>query len=71
VYDLYAKICHKNNIKPLTQRRVSDLISELDTFGIVNTVNISKGRYGRTRKINVNLSGTVVNKIEDLLSKEL
>ena len=71
VYDLYAKICQKNNIKPLTQRRVSDLISELDTFGIVSTVNISKGRYGRTRKINVNLSGTVVAKMEEMLSKEL
>jgi cell division control protein 6 len=71
VYDLYAKICQKNNIKPLTQRRVSDLISELDTFGIVNTTNISKGRYGRTRRINVNLSGTVANKIEEMLSKEL
>jgi len=71
VYDLYGRICQKNNIKPLTQRRVSDLISELDTFGIVSTVNISKGRYGRTRKINMNLSGTVVAKVEDMLSKEL
>ncbi len=71
VYDLYGRICQKNNIKPLTQRRVSDLISELDTFGIVSTVNISRGRYGRTRKINVNLSGTVVSKIEEMLSKEL
>jgi cell division control protein 6 len=71
VYDLYSRICQNNNIKPLTQRRVSDLISELDTFGIVSTVNISKGRYGRTRKINVNLSGTVISKIEELLAKEL
>ncbi len=71
VYDLYGRICQKNNIKPLTQRRVSDLISELDTFGIVSTVNISKGRYGRTRKINLNLSGTVVSKVEDMLSREL
>ncbi|MCX6814110.1 MAG: orc1/cdc6 family replication initiation protein [Candidatus Aenigmarchaeota archaeon] len=71
VYDLYAKICQKNNIKSLTQRRVSDLITELDNFGIISTVNISKGRYGRTRKINVNLSGTVVSKIEEMFSKEL
>jgi cell division control protein 6 len=71
VYDLYGRLCQKNNIKPLTQRRVSDLISELDTFGIVSTMNISKGRYGRTRKINVNLSGTVVSKIEEILAREL
>ncbi len=71
VYDHYAKICQRVNIRPLTQRRVSDLISELNTFGILNTVNISKGRYGRTRKINVNLSGSAVSKIEELLSKDL
>jgi hypothetical protein len=34
-------------------------------------MNISKGRYGRTRKINVNLSGTVVSKIEEILTREL
>jgi cell division control protein 6 len=71
VYDLYIQICKRNNLKPLTQRRVSDLISELDMFGIVNTRVISKGRYGRTREIGMNLSKDVVEKINRILENSL
>jgi cell division control protein 6 len=64
IYDLYVEICRRNNFKPLTQRRVSDLISELDMFGIVNAKVVSKGRYGRTREIKIDLSNEIVEKIE-------
>jgi cell division control protein 6 len=70
VYDLYTQLCVKNNITSLTQRRVSDLIAELDMFGIINATVLSKGRYGRTRKININLSKQLVNKLHDLIKKE-
>ncbi len=71
VYDVYADICRKNGLKALTQRRVSDLISELDMFGVVNAKVVSKGRYGRTREIRINLSGDILGKIEDMLGSEL
>jgi len=51
VYCVYKKLCGKVGVDPITQRRVSDLISELDMLGIVNSVVISKGRYGRTREM--------------------
>ncbi len=70
IYDLYVKICRKSNLKPLTQRRVSDLISELDMFGIVNAKVISKGRYGRTREIKIDLSNEIVEKIEKIFDTE-
>ena len=70
IYDIYVDICRKNNLKPLTQRRVSDLISELDMFGIVNAKVISKGRYGRTREIKVNLSNEIIDKIEKLFGTD-
>ncbi|MHC1587326.1 MAG: cell division control protein Cdc6, partial [Candidatus Syntropharchaeia archaeon] len=70
VYDLYTEICRANNLKILTQRRVSDLISELDMFGIVNSRVISKGRYGRTREIRLNLSNEMIDKIENFLREE-
>jgi cell division control protein 6 len=70
IYDVYVDICRKNNLKPLTQRRVSDLISELDMFGIVNAKVISKGRYGRTREIKINLSREIIEKIEKLFSAD-
>ncbi len=51
VYTIYKKLCGRIGVSALTQRRISDLISELDMLGIVNSVVISKGRYGRTREI--------------------
>ncbi|MFQ5800245.1 MAG: ORC1-type DNA replication protein [Candidatus Hydrothermarchaeales archaeon] len=53
VYELYARVCKKTGLDVLTQRRVSDLLSELDLLGIVNSTIISKGRYGRTRQIHL------------------
>jgi cell division control protein 6 len=71
VYDVYSDICRRAGIKPLTQRRVSDLISELETFGIISTSVTSKGRYGRTRIINIPLSEGLAKKMSNLLLKEL
>jgi len=51
VYDVYVSLCKRNGYRILTQRRVSDLISELDMLGLISTKVISKGRYGRTREI--------------------
>lgn len=71
VYDRYSSICRGAGLSPLTQRRVSDLISELETFGIINTSVTSKGRYGRTRIINISLSNDLIAKMDGFLSKEL
>lgn len=51
VYELYKQICERTGLRPLTQRRLSDIISELDMLGIITARIISKGRYGRTREI--------------------
>ncbi len=67
VYTTYNQICMTNNISPLTQRRVSDLIGELDMLGIINAKIISKGRHGRTREIMLANNGTSVEKIKTLL----
>ncbi len=71
IYDVYKSICVRTATKPLTQRRVSDLISELDMLGIINAKVISKGRYGRTREISLSVSDEILNKIEDLLKVDL
>lgn len=51
VYELYKKLCTKTGFRPLTQRRMSDILSELDMLGVITARVISKGRYGRTREI--------------------
>jgi len=55
VYAVYRSLCKKVGLDVLTQRRVSDLISELDMMGIINSIIISKGRYGRTREIRIDV----------------
>lgn len=51
VYNVYRQLCLQVDMDILTQRRVTDLMSELDMLGIVNAVVVSKGRYGRTKEI--------------------
>ncbi|KUK04407.1 MAG: archaeal cell division control protein 6 [Methanosarcinales archaeon] len=53
VYSVYKKLCSKIDVDILTQRRITDLLSELDMLGIVNATVISKGRYGRTKEISL------------------
>jgi len=51
IYVTYKEICSIISLTPNTQRRITDLISELDMLGIV-TANIkSFGRNGRTKEI--------------------
>jgi cell division control protein 6 len=55
VYDTYRELCQVTHVDVLTQRRVTDLISELDMLGILNAKVISKGRYGRTKEIQLSV----------------
>ena len=56
VYEVYKDLCKRARMDSLTQRRVTDLISELDMLGIITARVISKGRYGRTRDIRMSSS---------------
>jgi cell division control protein 6 len=71
IYDIYKGICSRTGQRPLTQRRVSDIIAELDMLGIINAKVTSKGRYGRTREIDIAVNDTILEKIRGLLEKEL
>ena len=71
IYESYKEICMKSGLRPLTQRRISDIIAELDMLGIVTTKIISKGRYGRTREICLGIPNSVVGKTHSLLKESL
>jgi cell division control protein 6 len=71
VYEIYKDICDKINMRPLTQRRVSDVIAELDMLGIINAKVISKGRYGRTRDISLSIPKASEEKIKTILEEGL
>jgi len=73
VYDVYKDLCKKARYNCLTQRRVVDLVSELDMLGIINARVISKGRHGRTTEIRMSSpSKDLLNVLhEDDMFKEL
>lgn len=55
VYTVYKQMSRTIGTDILTQRRITDLISELDMLGIVNAMVVSKGRYGRTKEISLSV----------------
>ena len=63
VYNNYQKLCKKTGLDPLTQRRISGLLSELDTQGLVNASIINQGRHGRTKKISSHISQDIINQV--------
>ncbi len=71
IYDFYQNCCYRVSIKPLTQRRVSDIIAELDMQGIINAKVVSKGRYGRTRQISLAIPQSTIPKVQDILKEGL
>jgi cell division control protein 6 len=63
VYNVYRRLCRMIDADVLTQRRVTDLISELDMLGIVNATVVSKGRYGRTKEISLSVPPEGTSKV--------
>ena len=61
VYDTYLALCKQAEQKPLTQRRVTQIISELELLGLVSTDIVNQGRYGRSQKIKITISPETVN----------
>ena len=71
VYEQYKEVCKIIGYKPLTQRRMGDIIAELDMFGIINARVVSKGRYGRTKEINIAIPSNSLDKINVILKEGL
>ncbi len=71
VYELYKKLCMRTDLRPLTQRRVSDILAEMDMMGIISAKVISKGRYGRTREISLATTGAINQKVKKIMEEQL
>ena len=71
VYDIYKRLCSRTGMRPLTQRRVSDIIAEFDMLGLINAKVASKGRYGRTKEIELALHDNIITKTREILEREL
>ncbi len=60
IYNVYCELYEEMGVNPLTQRRVSGLINELDIIGLVNSRVVSLGRYGRSKKTTLGVPYRVI-----------
>jgi cell division control protein 6 len=63
IYGIYCELCDQSGLSPLTQRRVSGLISELDMIGLLNARVVSMGRHGRTKKIRLGIGRSLIRNV--------
>ena len=63
-FDAYRAFCSRISLRPLACRAFGDLLNELDMYGLLRTRPVSRGRYGRTRDISLDLPNDLVAKIE-------
>jgi cell division control protein 6 len=63
IYDVYNKICSELGAGLLTQRRLGTLVNELDVMGLLNAKVVSMGRYGRTKKIRLEIPRTLIKEV--------
>ena len=59
IFRTYSQACMKISIEPLTARRISSLLNELDTLGLIMARNVSKGRGGRSKQVNSAIPKTI------------
>lgn len=62
-YDAYQKFCERSGLRKMTGRAFGDLLAELDMYSLIRSRILSRGRYGRTREITLDVSDEVVEKL--------
>jgi len=63
IYAAYSALCGRMGLSPLTQRRISSLINELDMMGLLNAQLVNMGRYGRTKKIRLAIQRSLLREV--------
>jgi cell division control protein 6 len=55
IYTIYQYFCSKIQQEPLTQRRMTQIVGELDQLGLITTNIVNQGRYGRSQRIKLHI----------------
>jgi archaeal cell division control protein 6 len=63
IYDVYNALCGALGAGLLTQRRLGTLVNELDAMGLLNARIVNMGRYGRTKKIRLEVGRTLLREV--------
>jgi len=62
VYERYKMLTLKLGIETVTLRRVSSILAELDMLGVITGRVVSRGRYGKTRVIELAVDPNLLHK---------
>jgi len=73
IYHSYKNLCKITRQKELTQRRITQMLSEIEMTGLITGKIIHQGMHGRTKKYNLTLNPDTVKKAfkEDLTLEDL
>jgi len=73
VYESYKSLTRRLGLETVTMRRVSGIIAELDMLGVISGRVVSRGRYGKTRVIEVTADPQALVKAlsEDIALEEI
>lgn len=73
IYHSYKNLCKITRQKELTQRRITQMLSEIEMTGLITGKIIHQGMHGRTKKYNLTLNADTVKKAfkEDLTLEDL
>jgi cell division control protein 6 len=63
IYDVYNELCGELGAGLLTQRRLGTLVNELDAMGLLNARIVNMGRYGRTKKIRLEIAKSLIKDV--------
>jgi len=55
IYSIYQNFCSRLQQEPLTQRRMTQIVGELDQLGLITANIVNQGRYGRTQRIKLHI----------------
>ena len=66
-YEAYKAFCSRSSVQPVTYRAFSDLLGELDMYSFLHSRVLSRGRYGRSRQIDLILPDQLLDKIHSAI----
>lgn len=62
IYERYVALLNGSRLTALTQRRISDYINAFDIAGFVHSMEISRGRHGRTKIVKIPIYAKLIKK---------
>jgi cell division control protein 6 len=65
--DAYKAFCDSTGLRSVTGRAFADLLAELDMYSLPRARVLSRGRYGRTREIMLEMSEELIQSMDTAL----